>query len=133
MSTYLDYFNAYLSPKLQQIDLFLKTHEQDHIDLDEVVDLLDITHSEIDDIMHLHELDVISKHSFFIIMYNGSSDICQLFCREISRKMPNAYSPSDISYIYQIPYDHVIEAAEKARIDAITTDNLNELFSHIYV
>lgn len=133
MSTYLDYFNTYLSPKLQEIDLFLKTHEKNDINPAEVVSLLDITQLEINNIMHLHELDHISKHSFFIIMYNGSSDICQLFSREISRKMPNAYSPLDISYIYQIPYDHVIEAAEKACIDAITTDNLNELFSYIYV
>ncbi|QUI21747.1 hypothetical protein HZI73_05325 [Vallitalea pronyensis] len=131
MSTYLDYFKTYLSPKLQEIDLFLKTHEKSDIDPIEVENLLDITRSEIDQIMRLHELDYISKHSFFIIMCNGSSDICQLFSREISRKMPNAYSPLDISYIYQIPYNHVLEATEKARIDAITTDNLNELFSYI--
>ncbi len=133
MNTYLDYFNTYLSPKLQKIDLFLKIHEKNYIDPAKVVSLLDITHSEINTVMHLNELDHISKHSFFIIMYNGSSDICQLFSREISRKMPNAYSPLDISYIYQIPYDHVLEAAEKARIDSITTDNLNDLFSYICV
>ncbi len=60
MSTYLDYFNTYLSPKLQEIDLFLKTHEKNDINSAEVVSLLDITQSEINNIMHLHELDHIS-------------------------------------------------------------------------
>lgn len=69
MSTYLDYFNTYLSPKLQEIDLFfLKTHEKNDINSAEVVSLLDITQSEINNIMHLHELDHISKHSFFLLL-----------------------------------------------------------------
>lgn len=133
MITYLEYYNKNLSPKLQNIDLFIKTEERNTIDMNTVSELLEISHSEIHEIMNENGLDSLTKHSFFVIMFHGSSDICKLFAREIKCKIPNSYSPSDISYIYEIPYDRVINAVEEASIENITTDNINELFSYIYV
>lgn len=133
MATYLDYYNNHLSPKLQKIDLFLKTEEKDVIDMDVVSELLDISNHEINKIMRNNDIDSITKHSFIMIMFYGSSDICKLFSREVKQKVPNSYSPLDISYIYQLPYESVIQAAEEASIENITTKNINKLFSYIYV
>ncbi|QUH28602.1 hypothetical protein [Vallitalea guaymasensis] len=133
MATYLDYYNNHLSPKLQKIDLFLKTEEKDVIDMDVVSELLDISNHEIKKIMRNNDIDSITKHSFIMIMFYGSSDICKLFSREVKQKVPNSYSPLDISYIYQLPYESVIQAAEEASIENITTKNINKLFSYIYV
>ncbi|GMQ59472.1 hypothetical protein AN1V17_38690 [Vallitalea sediminicola] len=133
MATYLDYYNNHLSPKLKKIDLFLKTEEKDIIDMNVVSELLDISNYEIRKIMRKNSIDNITKHSFIMIMFYGSSDICKLFSREVKRKVPNSYSPSDISYIYQLPYESVIQAAQEASIKDITTQNINKLFSYIYV
>ena len=133
MTTYLEYYNTNLSPKLQKIDLFLKTEESNTVDITMVSDLLYISEAEIKEIMSDNELEAITKLSFFIIMYEGSSDICKLFAREINRKIPHFYSLSDISYIYQIPYEDVLEAAEQANINSITSNNINELFSYINI
>ncbi|GKX28119.1 hypothetical protein SH1V18_05990 [Vallitalea longa] len=133
MTTYLEYYNNYLSPKLKEIDLFLKTQEKDVIEMGIVSQLLEISNEEIKKIMDTNGIDNISKHSFIMIMFYGSSDICKLFSREVKRKVLDSYSPSDISYIYQIPYENVIQAAEEASIENITTKNINKLFSYIYV
>ncbi|GMQ62309.1 hypothetical protein [Vallitalea maricola] len=133
MATYLDYYNNHLSPKLKKIDLFLKTEEKDVFDMDVVSELLNISNHEIKKIMRNNDIDSITKQSFIMIMFYGSSDICKLFSREVKRKVPNSYSPSDISYIYQLPYESVIQAAEEASIENITTKNINKLFSYIYV
>lgn len=133
MTTYLEYYNNYLSPKLKEIDLFLKTEEKDVIETDIVSELLEITNEEIKKIMADNGIDIITKHSFIMIMFYGSSNICKLFSREVKRKVLDFYSPSDISYIYQIPYENVIQAAQEASIENITTKNINKLFSYIYV
>jgi predicted transcriptional regulator of viral defense system len=135
MTTYLEYYNTNLSPKLQEIDLFLKTEEDNIIDINDVSKLLEITKSEIKEIMSVNGLNNITKHSFFIIMLNGSSDICKLFARELQVSIPDYYSISDISYIYQLPYESVLEAAKQASIEDkdITSKNINELFAYIYV
>lgn len=133
MTTYLQYYNDYLSPKLKEIDIFLKTNEEDIIDINIVSELIELSIEEIKIIMDDNKIDIINKHSFILIMFYGSSNICKLFSREIKCKAPDFYSPYDISYIYQIPYDHVIQAIDKANIKNITTNNINQLFSYIYI
>ncbi len=131
--TYLEYYNSTLAPKLQSIDLFLKTEESDEYTIDTVSELLNLSMDEIETIMQHANMKVINRLSFFIIMQNGSSEICKMFSRELQRKLPATYTYFDISYIYQIPYDVVKEAAEEANIHDITTDNINTLFSYIYI
>lgn len=133
MNTYLEYYNTNLSPKLQEIDLLLKTQEDDTIDMDIVSKLLEISNSEIEEIMINNGIIEITKHSFFIIMINGSSDICKLFARELQVNIPDYYSLTDISYIYQLPYESVLEASKQASLKNITSKNINKLFAYIYV
>lgn len=131
MSTYLDYYNEKIAPKLRAIDLFFKTEDMNTYTLEIFSNLLDITASEVEDIMQKFDLNEVNKLSFFTVMQYGSSDICRLFSREMQRKSPYFYTYYDISYIYEIPYDVIVEAANKAKIKAITQDTINTLFSNI--
>lgn len=133
MITYLDYYDNNIAPVLERIDLFLKTEECNFIDIEIVSELLNISVEEITEIMCELDLDIITKFSFLMIMLKGSSCICNLFSRELKTKSPSIYSASDISYIYQIPYEHVKEAIDQSNIEYITSDNIRELFSNIYV
>jgi hypothetical protein len=133
MSTYLQYYNENVAPKLQKIDLFLKTEESETLSPDIICELLDISIDEVDDLIDTYKISNLDKISFFIIMQNGSSEICKMFSREIQRKIPHFYSFYDISYIYQIPYEIVVDAAVSAGLNSITQQDLNVLFEHIII
>lgn len=133
MSTYLKYYNENIAPKLQKIDLFLKTEQEDTFSSDVVSELLDIPTDEVEEIMKSFQVSKLDKISFFIIMQNGSSELCKLFSRELQRKVPHFYSFYDISYIYQIPYETVVDAANSVGLNSITQDNLNTLLDNIYL
>lgn len=133
MRTYLDYYNKHFANKIKAIDLFLKEIHTDIMDSNTVSDLLDISDEEIKIIMSDHNIQEIDKVSFFVLMQNGSSPVCKLFKRELQRKMPHFYSFYDISYIYQIPYEHVVEGAKNANLNSITSENIHELFEHIHM
>lgn len=133
MTTYLDYYNEYIAPSLKAIDLFLKTHMNEKITIDVAMDLLDLSYDEVQDLMSKFHMDSIDQVSFFKIMQNGSSSICKLFSREVQRKLPHFYSFFDISYIYQIPYERVVEAAMFVGITSITNQNIHDLFSAIII
>lgn len=131
MSTYLEYYNETIAPRLQAIDLFLKTREEAHVDNNSVAELLSLSIKEIDALMRALGISHIDQVSFFTIMQYGSSFICKLFARELQRKLPSFYSFQDISYIYEIPYETIVEAANKANLSSITKENLHTLFSNI--
>jgi hypothetical protein len=131
MSTYLEYYNENIAPSLQAIDLFLKTTEEKQVDIKKISELLDLSTKEIETLMRAIGISYIDKVSFFTIMQYGSSPICKLFARELQRKLPLFYSFHDISYIYQIPYETIVEAAKKANLSDITNENIHTLFSNI--
>lgn len=131
MSTYLEYYNETIAPKLQAIDIFLKTTEDTYIDKNTVSELLDLTIKEIDALMRAFGISQIDQVSFFTIMQYGTSSICKLFGRELQRRLPKFYSFQDIAFIYEIPYETIIEAAQKASLTDITNDNIHILFSNI--
>lgn len=131
MSTFLDYYNLNYGSKLMEIDLFLKTESSDDMPREIVMDLLSLCKEEMEGIMKSFCIDHIDVPAFFVIMQNGSSPICRLFSREVQRKMPYFYSFYDISYIYQIPYEHVVDGANKANMTSITSENIHKLFSYI--
>lgn len=131
MSTYLEYYNETIAPSLQAIDLFLKTNKKAQIEKNIASELLDLSLKEINALMRAFGISYIDHVSFFTIMQYGSSSICKLFARELQRKLPNFYSFHDISYIYEIPYETIVEAAQKANLSSITNQNIQTLFSNI--
>ncbi|MFP4697437.1 MAG: hypothetical protein ACLFMO_01900 [Eubacteriales bacterium] len=135
MNTFQDYYQANISPKLKEIDLFFKTKEQPEKDIpfNVVSELLDIKEGEVRKISSKYNLDYINKANFFIIMREGSSEICKLFNRQLSCGLSSSFTPKDISYIYQIPIDIIKKAMIESEIHNITPKNLDTLFSYIYI
>jgi len=131
MSTYLDYYNDTIAPKLEAIDLFIKIDSENSMTTQQIAKLLDIPHNEVNFLIDVLGIEKLDKVSFFTIMQYGSSEICKLFSREIERKLPKVYGLQDISYIYQIPYEIVTNAANKADLMYITNENIQTLFSNI--
>ncbi|MBC7959700.1 MAG: hypothetical protein H7X94_07525 [Vallitaleaceae bacterium] len=133
MCTYLEYYNENYASKIQAIDLFLKADHENGFTLESISTLLNITMEEIETLMKTFQIQQIDAVSFFVLLQNGSSSICKLFSRELHRKMPYFYSFYDISYIYQIPYEHVVEGAKSADLNHITSQNIHLLFENIHM
>lgn len=131
MYTYWNYYEKYFASKIRAIDLFLKTEIHAGITQKEIIRLLCISEEEINTILESNHITTLDVPAFFVVMQNGSSPICKLFSRELQRKMPHFYSYYDISYIYQIPYESVIDGAQKAQISHITSENMPLLFQNI--
>jgi len=131
-TTFLDLYQKNVAPKLEKIDLFLKT-EPEHLNMESTAQLLHITKEEVSQIMLQEDIPSITPATFFIIMYHGSSDICKLLRREWERKSPQEYSIEDISYIYNLPKHQIHSAVEFLGVESITAENIHFLFSYISV
>ncbi|TCT14657.1 hypothetical protein EDC18_105138 [Natranaerovirga pectinivora] len=135
MDTFLDYYKNNISPTLEKIDLFFKTEEDkgNTISLDILSELLDISITEVEEILDRYEIKNVNKSSFFIVMKEGSSEICKYFKRQLETGLLNQYTPKNIAYIYQIPQQIIEKAMVESNLQSITPKNLNTLFSYIYI
>ena len=68
-----------------------------------------------------------------LIMKNGSGEFCRAFKRELECGLTDSYSPEQISYIYDIDIDIVINAFAKMGVSRLHRGLLETLFSNIYV
>lgn len=127
--TYLEYYDCFIAPKLQDIDLFIKTEED--YDIKKMANLLHISVNEVKDIIYQNDISEINKITFFDIMLRGSSEICKLFNRELERSNFINYSIDDISYIYDLTEEQICDAKCKSCIDTITSENIRILFSNL--
>lgn len=128
--SYLDKYNETIAPKLREIDIFLKTKPR-ALTVKSISNLLYIPEREVLDIINHYNIKALNSCSFFEIMKNGSSDICQLFNRELKRGIPKILTPVDISYIYDIDIDTVLEACKEIGIVEYNHMTLKLLFSNI--
>lgn len=128
--SFLDQYNATIAPKLKDIDIYMKTGTK-NVTVKAVSKLLYISEQEVKEIMSFHHITKLDCHSFFEIMRHGSSEICQFFSRELQRGIPKLYSPSDISYIYNIDIDIILDACQKIGITEFDYRTLPLLFSNI--
>lgn len=127
--TYLDHYENYIQPELEKIDVFIKA--EDPITINSISNLLDLSYYEIHNILEEHSITELNKVNFFLIMKEGSSPICQLFNREIERGCLDHYSIEDISYIYNIPYEKVANAAQELDLYDISSSHIKELLAYI--
>ncbi len=130
--SFLHIYEKDIVPKLQEIDLFLKT-EIENLNICTISKLLYISEEEIVSIMSKECINDINIITFFTIMRNGSSTICSLFRRELQRSTKKEYTCEDISYIYDIDLRKVREALHLSKLQNITSKNIKILFSHIPV
>lgn len=135
MDTFQNYYQINIAPKLKKIDLFFKTEDYKTapITVDVISELLDLDAEEIQSILKKHHLKEVTKINFFLIMRDGSSDICKLFRRQLSTGLNDTYTPQEIAYIYEIPEDIINKAMFESGLHTISVQNLDQLFSYIYI
>lgn len=132
MSSYIYKYKKDVEPYLKEIDIFLKTNSQPFI-LEDVAKVLNISYVEAKKIIENNNIDNINKKAFFIIMQNGSSNICLIFSRILKMGIPEVYSPNDISYIYNIDINSVLNACKKVNSFLFEEEDLIKLFEKIEI
>lgn len=130
VESYLDYYNKTIAPKLKEIDIFIKTSTLP-LNQEKMSKLLYISQNELQQIIISHSINLLEKQSFFDIMKHGSSEICQLFSRELQCGIPKIYTPHNISYIYNIDIDTILDACKNIGIVEFNSFTLKLLFSEI--
>ncbi len=128
--TFLECYNENVAPKLRDIDIFIK-QKPEKISVCDIARLLYISTEEVAEILRTEKIDEVTPHNFFQIMKKGSSDICKIFSRQLSCGLSKTYTPADISYIYNIDIDVVLEACSNIGISTFNYITIKLLFSHI--
>lgn len=143
MQTYLDYYNQEISPKIQALDIFLKTQKEPY-SWDVVADFLGLELEELSYILKKEKFGVITKGVFFYLMHrlDGSfSIISTMIHREMERNKNNKnfhgnkdyYSIEEISHIYLIEKNTLELVAETIGKSKFTYEELNILFEKISI
>ena len=128
--TFWDYYFYKVTPLLENIDIYVKSGE-DSFPQKEVANLLYISNTELTHILQKKDIHQINKDNFFEIMKSGSSDICQLYKREVERNSPYVYSIDDIAYIYELNGAELKKICQHLSIEYITSSLLPLIFSKI--
>ena len=129
---YLELYRSKIMPKIKEIDIFLKTQFSPYKSKD-IAQLLNISLNELQQIMKTNNIYSLDLKSFPLIMKNGSSELCKTFKRELECGLTKVYSPEQISYIYDIDIDIVLNAYAKMGVSKLHSGLLEVLFSNIYI
>ena len=128
-SNFLEYYSKKICPSFCEIDTCLKTAGT--VPIVKAATLLEISPSEIQDIMISQGINEITKEDFLKIMLLGSSYLCQLFKREMECGCPTLYSPWQVSYIYNLDAYIVSEIFNTLGIEVATAKTLPDIFGFI--
>lgn len=130
--TYLTIYTNYIRPKLQEIDIYLKSLDGEVLNPLQVSRLLDIPEGEVYALTRGigHKP---ARSSFFAIMEGGSSYICGLYRRELECGSPHIYTKQDIAYIYQLDLARVVAACVSRGVNEITPYTLPDILAQIEV
>ncbi len=127
--TYLDYYKTVLSPKLERIDLFLKTAPQPY-GITESAALLDLSITETEAILRQLSVCCITRPVFLFLLQEGSSALCELLRRQLL--FPNdTYTLPEIAYIYDLRREDVFAAAARLGLSSCHKLLLPLLFDEI--
>ena len=130
--SYLSRYRTNIVSKLATIDLFLKTKTPPYKKA-EVRAILGMTKDELDKILNENNIKSITPSSFAVIMKNGSGELCRAFKRQLECGVTESYSPEQVSYIYDIDIDVVLNAYASMGVCKLHKGLLETLFSNIYI
>ncbi|GFI62079.1 hypothetical protein IMSAG049_01252 [Clostridiales bacterium] len=130
--SFLTRYRTNIIEKLKSIDLFLKTKPCPY-DKKETAKILELPYDEFEKIISEYNIDAITPHTFVLIMKSGSSELCRAFRRELECGLTDTYTPDQVSYIYNIDIDIVLNAYAVMGVSALHKGLLETLFSNIYV
>ena len=125
--TYLDVYNEEIAPKLKELDLFLKAREMP-VTIWQASQILDMPYSGVQELVRILDFNNINYTNIFLLIQNGSSQICRLIQRETELGFPSRYTAQYISYIYEIGENKVTQALGKLGLVEINSDNINRVF-----
>lgn len=125
-------YDQNIAPKLQAIDLLLKTTDAPY-KKEDVASVLQMSIDEVTTIMMAHEINTISMVDFFTIVSYSSAYICKLIQRQWRHTGLTSYTPEIIAYIYELNIDKVKAAFSKLGLSVIHSEELMQLFSHIHI
>ncbi|MGL6173361.1 MAG: hypothetical protein ACRC1P_01955 [Cellulosilyticaceae bacterium] len=120
-----------ITPKLQEIDLFLKTSTAPYTPLD-VAKILQTSEVEIKSIMLENDISSISHLDFFTIVTNCSSYISRLITRQWKYVYTNGYTAPMIADIYELNVTKVLAAFQELEVESISEEKLMDVFSRIH-
>lgn len=132
MKTNLSYWDIYthdIMPRLQQIDVLLKT--TDKIQPASAASALSITLSELYLLMGCLHISALTHKTLPLIMQNGSSKICRFFARELKLGCIDTYLPAQLAYIYNLDKAAVEKAFKSLGITAADSSLLKDIFKKI--
>jgi len=118
--TFLELYRHFIRPRLEAVDLFLRTEEEPYAPGD-VAELLGTP----------APAEHIGREEFLHILFNGESALCCLVRREAERGAPVLYTSTDIAYIYGLAPDAVQRACAELHMTAATALMLPEVFARI--
>ncbi|MGL4343921.1 MAG: hypothetical protein ACRCTE_01860 [Cellulosilyticaceae bacterium] len=125
-------YNQNIAPKLQAIDLLLKTSDAPYHPED-IASVLQMSMEELTTITTNHQIHSIGMVDFFTIVSYSSSYICKLIQRQWQYFSLTHYTPEVIAYIYELNINKVEQAFSELDLTAIHSEDLMHLFSHIHI
>ncbi|WP_352400568.1 hypothetical protein [Anaerotignum sp.] len=132
MQTFLEFYKREIQPRIEAIDIFLKSEPQPY-EMGQVAELLCLTAPELTKMLEQEKLAIITKGTFLHLMQIAPSPFCKMFRREVSCGMSNTYTLQEISYIYDLAPKDVEVAAEKIGKDRFSSAELPLLFGEIFI
>lgn len=130
--SYKTIYDQNIAPKLQAIDLLLKTTDAPY-EPQSVASVLQMSTEELQTIMNIHQIQSITLVDFFTIVSHSSSYICKLIQRQWRHFSLTHYTPEVIAYIYELNIDKVKQAFSELNLTAIHSEDLMQLFSNIHI
>ncbi len=130
--TYLELYLENIVPRLQSIDLKLKSGACE-FKVSEVCELLEISEAKVQEQLRQLNITVITPDVFLTIMQGADSEIGKMYAREIECHSPITYTAENIAYIYQLDLNLVKKSFEKLNAKEITSYMLPSIFSNIHI
>lgn len=134
MSTYLQYYKNEICPKLEALDILLKT-EIEPYSVNGVANILSISAKELNEILEKIKVKIITKGILFYLLQKLEPQFCTMLLREIEHKntksYSNLYSVEEISYIYLIDRKYIEKVAKTFGKNEFSYEELSLLFAKI--
>lgn len=130
MATFLEYYEREIMSRLTMADLILKTGQEPY-DLTQMLSCLQLSKEQAEGLLETALVRGITRSQFLALLQKGDSVICRMFQRELSCGLPAAYTPAQISYIYDLDLEQVEQAAEQTGLNPCKGKSLSRLFSAI--
>ncbi len=121
-----------IKPKLEEIDIFLKTNEAP-FNKQSVATLLDVTYPQLLNSMQTNDIIELNNITFFHIIMHMQSPICTLIAKQWKYSLLNTYTAEAISDIYNLEYTKVKLAFDELDVTSVSSADLHCIFKRIHL